>query len=45
MDGSSDDHTKQSKSERERQLSCDISYMWNLKNHTNEHIYETEMDS
>ena len=40
-----DYHTKQSKSERERQLWCDISYMWNLKNHTNEHIYETEMDS
>ena len=25
------DHTKGSKPERERQISCDITYMWNLK--------------
>ena len=32
MDGPRDDHTKQSKSDRERQISCDITYIWNLKN-------------
>ena len=26
---------------RERQISYDITYMWNLKYDTNEHIYET----
>ena len=36
-------HTKQSKSERERQISYDT-YMWNLKYDTNEHIYGTETD-
>ena len=34
-----------SKSERERQIPYDITYMWNLKYDTNEHIYETETDS
>ena len=35
-----------SKSDRERQISCDITYMWNLKkNDTNELIYETETES
>ena len=29
------------KSERERQIPYDITYMWNLKYDTNEHIYET----
>ena len=33
------------KSERERQISYDITYMWNLKYDTNEHMYETETDS
>ena len=34
------------KSDRERQISYDITYMWNLKkNDTNEHIYKTETDS
>ena len=33
------------KSERERQISYDITHMWNLKNDTNELIYETETDS
>ena len=31
MDGPRDYHTKWSKSERERQISYDIAYMWNLK--------------
>ena len=33
------------KSERERQIPYDITYMWNLKYDTNEPIYETETDS
>ena len=33
------------KSERERQIPYDITYMWNLKYDTNELIYETETDS
>ena len=45
MDGPRDYHTKWSKSGRERQISYDITYMWNLKCDTNEHIYETETDS
>ena len=45
MDGTRDYHTKQSKSERERQISYDITYMWNLKYDTNELIYETENNS
>ena len=28
-----------------RQISYDITYMWNLKNDTNEPIYKTETDS
>ena len=31
MDGPRDGHTKWSKSDRERQISYDIAYMWNLK--------------
>ena len=31
MDRSRDNHTKWSKSERERQMLYDITYMWNLK--------------
>ena len=34
-----------SKSDRERQISYDITYMWNLKNNTDEFIYKTETDS
>ena len=45
MDGPRDYHTKRTKSERERQISYDITYMWNLKYDTNERIYETETDS
>ena len=43
MAGSGDNYTTQSKSERE--ILCDITYMWNLKYHISEHIYETETDS
>ena len=41
MDEPRDYHTKWSKSERERQIPYDITYMWNLKYDTNELIYET----
>ena len=34
-----------SKSERERQIPYDITYMWNLKCGINEPIYNTETDS
>ena len=46
MDGVRDYHTKLNKSERERQISYDITYVWNLKkkNDTNELIYKTEID-
>ena len=37
-------HTNLSKSERERQIPY-ITYMWNLKCSTNQHIHETETDS
>ena len=33
------------KSDRERQIPYDITYMWNLKYDTNELIYETETGS
>ena len=33
------------KSERERQIPYDITYMWDLKYGTNELIYNTEPDS
>ena len=39
-----DYNTKQNKSERERQIPYYITYMWNLKYDTNEHIYKTESD-
>ena len=42
MDGPTDYHTKQSISERERQMPYDIIYKWNLKYDTNELIYKTE---
>ena len=45
MDGSRDDHPKWSKSDRERQMPYDITYLWNLKYDTNELTYETETDS
>lgn len=40
-----DYHTKPSKAERERQRSCDITYMCNLKKRdTNEIIFKKERD-
>ena len=45
MDVTRDHHTKWSKSERERQITYDITSMWNLKYGTNEPIYKTETDS
>ena len=45
MDGPRHYHTKWSQSEKERQISYDITYMWNLKYDTNELIYKTEIDS
>ena len=45
MDGPRDYHTMWSKPDKERQISYDIAYMWNLKkNDTNELIYKTEID-
>ena len=37
-------HTKWNKSDKEREILY-ITYMWNLKNNTNESIYITETDS
>ena len=45
MDGPRDCHTEWSKSERERQIPYDVTYMWNLKYGTSKHIYKTEIDS
>ena len=45
MDATRDSHTRQSKSEREKQIPYDITYMWNLNYGTNEPIYKTETDS
>ena len=42
MDGPRAYHGKWSK--REKQLSCDWAYMWNLKNDTNKLIYKTEIN-
>ena len=46
MDGLIDYHSEGSKSHRERQMSYDITHMWNLilKNDTNELICKTETD-
>ena len=43
MNGPRDYH-KQTKSERERQRPYNITYMWNLKYNTNQHIYKTKTD-
>ena len=40
-----DYYTKWSNSERERQMPYNITYMWILKNDTNELIYRTETGS
>ena len=44
IDGSRDDHTKWSKSEKERLIPYDIIYMWNVKYNIDELIYEVEID-
>ena len=44
MDEPGDDHTKWSKSDRERQIPYDIIYMWNLKKWY-KWTYKTETDS
>ena len=45
MDATRDYHIKWNKSERERQIPHDITYVWNLKYGTNEPIYRTERGS
>ena len=40
MDGIRDSHTERSKSERERQIPYDITYMWNLIYSTNEPFHK-----
>ena len=45
MDGPKDYHTKWNKSERERHIPYNITYMWNLNYDPNELMYETETDS
>ena len=42
MDGPRGYHTKRSKSEREIQITYDVTYMGNRKYDTNQHIYETK---
>ena len=44
MDATRDSNTKWRKSERERQISYNIAYTWNLKYGTNDPIYKTETD-
>ena len=43
-DGTRDDLTKWSRSERERQIPNDIISMWNIKYDANHHIYKTKTD-
>ena len=45
MGGPREYYIQWSKSDRERQILYDITYMWNLKNNTNESIYKIETDS
>ena len=45
MDASGDSPTKHSQSERERQISYDIAYMWKLNYGTDVPSYKTETDS
>ena len=42
MDGNRDYHTKWSKSDTKRQILCDATFRWNLKDSRNELIYKTE---
>ena len=41
-DGLKNCHIKWSKSDRERQISYDLAYIWNLKQGTNELIYKID---
>ena len=43
MDAPRDNHTKWNKPDREKQISYDITYMWNLKK-SYKWIYRTEID-
>ena len=43
MDGTRDSHTKRSKSEGERQIPYDITYVWNLVYVTNELFHRKEI--
>ena len=45
MDGPRDEHMKWIKSDRERPILCDFTYMWILKNNINKLIYKPETDS
>ena len=45
MEGPRDYHTKQNKSERERQISYDNTYVRNIKYNMNDLIYKAETDS
>ena len=42
MDRPREYHTKWSKSDRERQIVYDVTYMWNLKNNTNENETDSQ---
>ena len=44
MDEPADDHPERSKSHRERQISYDTAYMWNLNYNINALFYKTEAD-
>ena len=43
MDGPRACHTERNMSDRERQVSHNIAYKWNLKSGTNESIYKIEV--
>ena len=45
MNGARDCHTDWSKSDRERHLSYDTAYKWNLKKATNKVTYKTGVES
>ena len=36
-------HTKWDKSEKERQIPCNIDYMWNIKYDRGEHMYAADL--
>ena len=44
-DGPGDDQTEWNKSDREREISYDITYMWDLESGTTELLYKTETDT